>query len=181
MNARSLCAVLSAVALTIVLVSCTSRSGGNIETKGNIIEIKTKDHEVKALKGATEEGTYVVMSARAITNPESLAYLDGRFSLLLREDYERFQKLRSNPTEESRKEYRDIRRRLRRVGLIAEDGPTQKKIQEIIRSKPIETHPVITITMTELQVMELRHKGKPVYLSGDLGKHYLVSKIKKVE
>ncbi len=169
---------LALSALLLLVVSCTSRTGGSISVNGNMVEIKDKDLLVRAIKGATEEGTYVLMSASAINNPDILSYLDGRLTILPKEDYDRLMKIRSAPGDVAREQIKDMRKRLRRMTVIAEDGPTQKKIKEIIAKTPRDKHPMLKITMTELRVIELKHKGNPVYLSGDAGKNYLVSMIK---
>lgn len=178
MRTNTLRAAFVMTIAVFLLSSCTSREGGSISVNGNIVEIKTSEHTMKALKGVTEEGTYVVMSANAIPNPSAIAYLDGRLTLLPKDDYDRFMKLHANPSEEAKKEFREIRKRLRRVNVIAEDRPIQKKIRELIRNAQTQPYPVVTLTMTELLVIDLKHKSDPVHLSGELTKNYLVTKIK---
>lgn len=169
---------LMLLALVLILASCTSRTGGDISTKGNIVEIKAKDLRVKALKGATEEGVYVLMSAHAVEHPPALSYLDGKLTVLPKEDYELLGKLRANPDPENRNKMRELRKKVRRLAVIAEDAQTQKKIQELIQKAKRQEYPVVAITMTEILVMELKYQGKPIYMKGEAAKNHLVSKIK---
>lgn len=166
------------VLILLLAASCTSRSGGSISEKGNTIELKTEQHVVKAVKGTVQEGAYVLMSARSVDQPESLTYLDGRLSLLSQGDFDRFMKMQNRPDEMSREDFMKMRKSLKRVSVIAENGPIQAKIKRLSGEQSKNAHPLIEISMTELQVVELKHLDKPIFLSGDVGKHYLVSKLK---
>ena len=76
--------------LLVLLASCTSRSGGTLEDKGKVVELTTKEHMMKALKMAPPvEGTFILIQAEAFIQPESMTYLDGQFSLITQEDYEK--------------------------------------------------------------------------------------------
>lgn len=173
--------VFSMVLILLLVVSCTSRSGGSISDKGNMIELKTGEHEVKAIKGNVEEGTYVLFGARAVRSPGSLTYADGRLALMPKADFDRFKAGFGNFRQRSNQGFKDARKTVRRVTVIAQDGPVQDKIKKFIEQKSDRARrdelPVIKLTMTELRVLELKYKKKPVYLSGDVGKQYLVTKI----
>jgi len=81
--------------------------------------------------------------------------------------------------------FKEARRTVRRISVIAADGPTQKMIAKFIEQKADSskkrTSPVLKLTMTQLQVLELKYQKKPVYLSGDSGKQYLITKIELVK
>lgn len=172
---------VSMVLILLLAASCTSRSGGNISDKGNTIELKTKEHEVKAIKGNVEEGTYVLFGARTLKNPESLTYVDGKLAIMPKEDFDRFKAEYGNFKQRSSKGFKEARKTVRRITVIGLDGPTQDKIEKFIEQKSDRTRkdvlPVIKLTMTELRVMELKYQKNSVFLSGDVGKQYLISKI----
>jgi len=176
---------VSMILILLLAASCTSRSGGDISDKGNIIELKTKDHEVKAIKGNVEEGTYVLFNARPMKNPDSLTYVDGKLAIMPQDDFSRFKSTYGNFRERSSEGFKAARKSLRRITVIALDGPTQDKIKKLIEQKSVgprdSTFPVIKLKMTELRVLELKYQNKPVFLSGDVGKQYLVSKIELVK
>ena len=54
---------------------------------------------------------------------------------------------------------------------------TQKQIKKLIELNSRKQYPLIKLSMTELQVAELLYQKSKVFLSGDIGKQYLVSKI----
>ena len=172
---------VSMVLILLLVASCTSRSGGTISDKGNVIELKTKDHEVKAIKGTVEEGTYILFGARSMKNPESLTYVDGKLAIMPLEDFERFKAEYGDFKQRTSKGFKSARKTVRRITVIALDGPTQDKVKKFIEQKSDRTKkqalPVIKLSMTELRVLELKFKKNTVFLSGDVGKQYLVSKI----
>ncbi len=172
---------VSMILILLLVASCTSRTGGTISDKGNIIELKTKEHEVKAVKGNVEEGTYILFGARDLKNPESLTYVDGKLAIMPLEDFHRFKTAYGDFKQRENKGFKEARKTLRRITVIALDGPTQGKIKKFIEQKAVRTGkqalPVIKLTMTELRVLELKYQKKPVFLSGDVGKQYLISKI----
>lgn len=176
---------VSMILILLLVASCTSRSGGTISDKGTTIELKTSDHEVKAAKGNVEEGTYVLFGARAVRNPESLKYVDGKLAIMPQADFNRFKAEYGNFKQRSSKGFKEARNTLRRITVIGLDGPTQDKIKEFIKQKSDRKKtrelPVIKLTMTEIRVMDLKYKKNPVFLSGDVGKQYLISKIKVIK
>jgi hypothetical protein len=176
---------VSIILILLLAVSCTSRSGGTLSDKGNLIELKTKEHEMKAVKGNVEEGLYVLLGARPTKQPESLAYLDGKLALMRQADFDRFKAQYGNFKDRKSPGFMEARRTVRRISVIAADGPTQKMIAKFIEQKADSskkrTSPVIKLTMTQLQVLELKYQKKPVYLSGDIGKQYLITKIEIVK
>lgn len=169
------------VFILLLVASCTSRSGGTITEKGNTLELKTKEHVVKAIKGNVEQGTYVVFGARSMKNPESVAYVDGKLAIMPQSDFDRFKAEYGDFRQRTNKGFREARKTLRRITVIGLDGPTQDKIKEFIELKADRSRknvlPVVKLTMTELRVMELKYKKNPVFLSGDVGKQFLISKI----
>lgn len=170
------------ILLLVLAASCTSRTGGTLTDKGNIIELTTKDHIVKAMKIAPDQGEYILLGANAVTEPQSLAYLDGRLIVMGREDFETIKSQYGDIKGKDSTGNVAARKKIRRLNVIAVDRPTQKIIRSFIdaRMKRSRKHPLISLTMTELRVIDLKHQGKQVYLTGDVGKHYLVSKIQIV-
>ncbi|HPI93200.1 MAG TPA: hypothetical protein PK350_08705 [Deltaproteobacteria bacterium] len=175
----------SMVLVLLLAVACTSRSGGTVSDKGDSFELKTQNHEVKAVKGNVEEGTFVLFGARSLKNPESLTYVDGKLVIMSEDDFNRFKSQYGDFKDRSNTGFREARKTLRRITVIAADGPIQKKIKKLVEQKADKnrkrTNPLIKLTMTEIRVIELKFKGKPVFLSGDLGKQYLVTNIEIVK
>jgi hypothetical protein len=53
-----------------------SRTGGHLG-QGEPHRAENPDHKVKAVKGKKEEGSFVIMSIRAVSNPDVMKYLDA--------------------------------------------------------------------------------------------------------
>ncbi|HVN72930.1 MAG TPA: hypothetical protein VMU10_13010 [Desulfomonilia bacterium] len=164
--------------LLLLLASCTSRSGGTLENKDKTIELTTKEHVMKAMKTAPPvENTFIVIKAHTIVQPESMSYLDGQFSLITQEDYQKIKAQYGDIVNPSNKGHIVALKHIQRKALIAEDRASQKKLAELIEMSSKRLCPVIKITTTEVRVTELTYQKNKVFLSGDVGKHYLVSKI----
>jgi len=171
---------LWAILILLLMVSCSpSRTGGTISDKGNLIELKTPDHTVKAVKGKKEEGSFVIMSIRPVGNPDVMKYLDARMTVMPKETFDEYKAQMEAMKEKKTKNPADLlklRKSVRRMAVIAENGKVQntlKKLQGQMEGKE-RHHALVKISMTDVMVMELMHKDKPVFLSGDLGKHYLI-------
>ena len=166
----------------VVLSACTSsRTGGTIRDKGNQIELTTKDHSVKAVKLAQVNDTFILFTANPIFSPDSLKYLDGRIIVMPKKDADQLKVQYGNFADPENKGHDAARKSIRRLSLIAADGPTQKQIKKLIKLNSLKLYPLIKLSMTELQVTELFYQKSKVFLSGDIGKQYLVSKIEIIE
>jgi len=167
--------------LLVLLPACTSRTGGSIKDEGNTIELTTKVHSVKALKMAPIEGTFVLFTTRTVSHPDSLAYLDGRFIVMPKEDADKLKAEYGNFVDYENKGHDAARKSIRYLSLIAADKPTQKQIKKLMTLATGNHYPLIKLSMTELRVSELLYNKSKVFLSGDMGKQYLVSKIEILE
>ncbi|MGD0209391.1 MAG: hypothetical protein ABSC14_00240 [Desulfomonilia bacterium] len=166
----------------VVLAACTSsRTGGAIHDKGKQIEITTKDHSVKALKMASLEDTFVLFTANPVLSPDSLKYLDSHIIVMPKKDADQLKVQYGNFVDVQNKGHDTARKSIRHLSLIAADGTTQKQIKKLIALNSHKLFPLIKLSMTELQVTELLYQKSKVFLSGDLGKQYLVSKIEIIE
>ncbi len=166
----------------VVLAACTSsRTGGTVQDKGKQIEITTKDHSVKALKMASVQDTFVLFTANPVFSPDSLKYLDSRIIVMPKKDADQLKAQYGNFVDAENKGHEPARKSIRRLSLIAADGKTQKQIKKLIELNSHKQYPLIKLSMTEFQVAELLYQKSKVFLSGDLGKQYLVSKIEILE
>jgi hypothetical protein len=166
----------------VVLSACTSsRTGGTIRDKGNQIELTTKDHSVKAAKMAQVNDTFIIFTANPVFSPDSLKYLDGRIIVMPKKDADQLKVQYGNFVDVENKGHDTARKSIRRLSLIAADGTTQKQIKKLIELNSRKLYPLIKLSMTELQVTELLYQKSKVFLSGDMGKQYLVSKIEIIE
>jgi hypothetical protein len=167
--------------LLFLVAACTSRTGGSIEDKGNTIELKAQNHTVKALKMKPMDGTFVLFTANVVPYPESLTYLDGRIIVMPKEEADKLKAQYGNFVDTENKGHELARKSVRYFSLIAMDRPTQKQIKKLIDLNSHKRYPLIKLSMTELRVTELLYKKSKVYLSGDVGKQYVVSKIEILE
>jgi hypothetical protein len=167
--------------LLVLLPACTSRTGGSIKDEGNTIELTTKVHSVKALKMAPIEGTFILFTARPVPHPDSLAYLDGRFIVMPKEDADKLKAEFGNFVDYENKGHETAKKSIRYLSLIAADKSTQKQVKKLMTLATGNHYPLIKLSMTELRVSELLYNKSKVFLSGDLGKQYLVSKIEILE
>jgi len=166
----------------VLLTACTSsRTGGAIQDKGKQIEITTKDHSVKALKMASLEDTFVLFTANPVLYPDSLKYLDGRIIVMPKKDADQLKAQYGNFVDAQNKGHNIAKKSIRYYSLIAVDGTAQKQIKKLIDLNSHRQFPLIKLSMTELQVTELLYQKSKVFLTGDIGKNYLVSKVEILE
>jgi hypothetical protein len=68
------------------------------------------------------------------------------------------------------------------MAVIAENGKVLNTLKKLRGDTGKERHhALVKISMTDVMVMELMHKDKTVFLSGDLGKHFLIHSIEIVQ
>jgi hypothetical protein len=168
--------------LLLVIPACSSpRSGGDIKDKGNEIELTTKDHSVKAIKMAPVEDTFVLLTVHPVIFPDSMKYLDARIIVLTKKEADQLKAKYGSFVASDNKGNSIARSFIKRYSLIAADRTAQKQIQELIDLNSRKLFPVIKLSMTELTVTELSYQKSKVFLSGELGKQYLVKKIEILE
>jgi hypothetical protein len=168
--------------LFLVIPACSSsRSGGDIKDKGGEIELTTKDHSVKAIKMAPVEDTFVLFTINPVIFPDSMKYLDARIIVLAKKDVDQLKAKFGSFVVPENKGHSIARSLTKRYSLIAADRTVQKQIKKLIDLNSRKFFPVITISMTELKVAELTYQKSKVFLSGELGKAYLVKKIEILE
>jgi hypothetical protein len=169
--------------LLFVLTACSSssRSGGDIKDKGNEIELTTEDLSLKATKIGPVEDTFTLFTINPIIFPDSMKYLDARIIVIPKKEADLLKAKFGNFTVLENKGHSIARSLTKRYSLIAADGTTQKQLKKLIDLNSRKFFPVIKISMTELKVSELSYLKSKVFLSGELGKQYLVKKIEILE
>jgi hypothetical protein len=168
--------------LLLVIPACSSsRSGGDIKDKGNEIELTTKDHSVKAIKMAPVEDTFVLFTVNPVIFPDSMKYLDARIIVIAKKEADQLKATYGNFVAPENKGHSIAKSLIKRYSLIAADRMAQKQIQKLIDLNSRKLFPVIKLSMMELKVSELSYKKSKVFLSGELGRQYLVKKIEILE
>ena len=173
--------VYISVLLLVLVPACSSRTGGTIKDTGNQIEITTKDHSVKASKMASVSGTFVLFTANPIFADPALSYLDGRIIVMPKQEADRLKSQYGNFVDANNKGHAEAIKSVRHLSLLAANKEAQKQIKKLIELNTQRFFPVINLSMTEVRVTDLLFKKSKVFLSGDLQKHYLVSKIDIIE
>jgi hypothetical protein len=148
--------------LLLSLSSCTSRSGGSIKDQGGTIVLSSDDQVMTATRGNTLEETLVVLGVEPVLDPEAMAYIDGRIAAVRPEDAGSLL-LGGNSVQH--------------LTLVASNRLTQKQIRALTDMISRKSHPLISVSLTELQVTELTFRDAKVYLSGEVQRQYLVNKI----
>jgi hypothetical protein len=175
------CILYVSVLLLVLLPACSSRTGGTIQDKGNQIELTTENHSVKASKMASINGTFVLFTANPVAADPALAYLDGRIIVMTKETADRLKSQYGNFVDANNKGHAEATKSIRHLSLLAADRQAQKQIKKLIELNTLRFFPLIKLSMTEIRVTDLLFKKSKVFLSGDLQKHYLVSKIDIIE
>ncbi len=168
--------------LLLVIPACSSsRSGGDIKDKGGEIELTTQDHSLKATKLDPVEDTYVLFVANPVLFPDSLKYLDGEIIVIPKKYTDKLKQTYGKFVDPEDKGHSIARKLSVRFSLIAADRTVQKQIRKIIELSSRKNLPVIKLSMTELAIKEFTYKKSKVFLSGNLAKQYLVTKIEILE
>ncbi len=170
--------------LLLVLPACSSsstRSGGDIKDTGKEIALTTKDHSVKAVKMAPVEDTFVLFTINPVVFPESIKYLDARIIVMTKKDADELKTKFGNYVDPENKGYTIARGLSKRYKLIAADGTVQKQIKKLIDLNSRKFFPVTKLSMTELTISELSFKNSKVFLTGEIGRQFLVKKIEILE
>lgn len=168
--------------LLLVLPACSSsRSGGDIKDKGTEIELTTKDHSLKAIKMAPVEDTFVLFTINPVIFPDSIKYLDARIIVIAKKEADQLKAKFGNFIDKENKGHSIARSLTKRYSLIAADGTAQKQLKKLIDLNSRKFFPVIKVSMTELKISELSYQKSKVFLSGELGKQFLVKKIEILE
>jgi hypothetical protein len=162
----------------MLLASCTARTGGTLQEKDGLTTLTTKDHVVKIIKWTppvTE--TYVLLKAGKITELPSMDYLDTRFMVIAQADLDKYNSEPVPRVISGQKRYFIPKEMIHPMFIIAADRPTQKKIKGLEEATAKGRHPLVRLTNGELRVTELTYQKQKVFLSGDMARHFLVSKI----
>ena len=168
--------------LLLVIPACSSsRSGGDIKDKGGEIGLTTKDHSLKAVKMAPLEDTFVLFTVNPVIFPDSMKYLDARIIVIAKKETDQLKANYGSFVVPENKGHSIARSLSKHYSLIAADRTVQKQIKKLIDLNSRRFFPVIKLSMTELRVTELSYQKSKVFLSGELGKQYLVKKIEILE
>jgi hypothetical protein len=159
----SLCISL---ALLLTFNSCTSRSDGSIRDRGESIVFTSPNQIMTAVKGRTLEETLVLLGAEPMLDPKTLAYVDGRIVAVRPEEVGRL--LLGG-------------RNVQHLTLVASNRLTQKQIQAIMQMISRKSHPIISVSLTEIFVTDLTYQDAKVYLSGDVQRQYLVNQVRIIK
>jgi len=154
--------VLISLALLLPFNSCTSRSGGSIRDLGETIVLTTGNQVMTAIKGRSLEETLVLVGSEPVLAPEAMAYVDSRIAAVRPEDVGLLLLGGSN---------------VQHLTLVASNRLTQKQIRVLVGMMSRKSHPMISVSLTELQVTDLTFRNSKVYLSGDVQRQYLVNKV----
>jgi hypothetical protein len=169
------------VLLSVIPACSSSRSGGDIKDKGGEIELTTKDLSVKAIKMAPVEDTFVVFTANPVVFPESMKYLDANIIVIAKKEADQLKATYGNFVAQENQGHSKARSLSKHYNLIAADRTVQRQIKKLIESNSHKFQPIIKLSATELRVSELSYHKSKVFLSGELGKQYLVKKIEILE
>jgi cell division ATPase FtsA len=130
---------------------------------------------------ASINGTFVLFTANPVAADPALAYLDGRIIVMPKETADRLKSQYGNFVDPNNKGHAEATKSIRHLSLLAADRQAQKQIKKLIELNTQRFFPLIKLSMTEIRVTDLLFKKSKVFLSGDLQKHYLVSKIDIIE
>jgi hypothetical protein len=169
------------VSLLVIPACSSSRSGGDIKDKGNEIELTTKDHSLKAIKMAPMEDTFVLFTANPVIFPDSIKYLDADIIVIAKKEADQLKATYGSFIAPESKGHSKARSLTKHYSLIAADRTVQKQIKKLIALNSRSLYPVIKLSMIELTVSELSYHKSKVFLSGEIGKQYLVKKIEILE
>jgi hypothetical protein len=172
------CITFAFLALLMSIFSCTSSTDRSIKDQGGIIVLSTKNHTVKAVKTASMDGTYILYNAQAFLDPDSLSYLDGSISAMIKEDADKLKAEGGKDRKQENQGNAGKEKNIQYFNVIAANKPAQKQIKLLMELTSRKLHPVIELSMTEIQVTDLTYKKSKVYLSGDVQRQYLVDKIR---
>jgi hypothetical protein len=130
---------------------------------------------------ATVEDTFVLFTVNPVIFPDSIKYLDARIIVIAKKEADELKAKFGNFVAQENKGHSIARSLTKRYSLIAADETAQKQLKKLIDLNSRKFFPVIKLSMTELTVSELSYKKSPVFLSGALGKQYLINKIEILE
>jgi hypothetical protein len=169
------------LALLMLLHSCTPGTDRSIQDQGGMIVLSTKNHTVKAVKTASIDGTYILFNAEAVLDPEALSYLDGSIAAMMKEDADRLKSVKGHVQKQENMGNVGIEKNILHYNLIAANRPVQKQIKLLMELASKKYHPLIEVSMTEIQVTDLIYGKSKVFLSGVAQRQYLVEKIRIID
>jgi len=108
----------------------------------------------------------VLVGSEPLLAPDTMAYVDGRVAAVRPEDVGSLLLGGSN---------------VQHLTLVASNRLTQNQIRAIMEMISRKSHPVISVSLTELQVTGLTFRDAKVYLSGDVQRQYLVNRIRIIK